>query len=120
VQHSVWNEEATSPERLEFVKQTADYYKIPDGNKVGNGTPGFRSPNYKQWKSKVSDPKLKEIWQLAVDTANEYNGREGRYDNKAVSAGGLDFSDLAEVCWILGLQDIKDTEHFFNLYTNKK
>jgi len=29
----------------------------------------------------------------------------------------LDFSDLSEVCWILGLQDIKDTEHFFNLYS---
>ena len=36
--------------------------------------------------------------------------------NEAISAGGLDFSDHSEVCWILGLQDIKDTEEFFNLY----
>jgi len=23
---------------------------------------------------------------------------------------------LSEVCWILGIQDIKDIEHFFDLY----
>jgi hypothetical protein len=118
VQHSDWNEKVTSPESLEFVKKNADYHKIPDGNIVGNGTPGFRSPEYKQWKSKITNPHLTEIWQIAINISNEYNGKEGRYNNEAISAGGLDFSDLAEVCWILGLQDIKDTEHFFNLYSN--
>lgn len=118
VQHSDWNEKSTSPESLEFVKKYADYHKIPDGNEVGNGTPGFRSPEYTQWKNKLSDPKLTEIWELAVEMSNEYNGKEGRYDNVAISDGGLDFSDLAEVCWILGLENIKDTAHFFNLYPN--
>ena len=118
VQHSDWNEKVTSPESLEFVKKNADYHKIPDGNIVGNGTPGFRSPEYTQWKSKITNPDLTDIWQLAINISNEYNGKEGRYNNEAISAGGLDFSDLAEVCWILGLQDIKDTEHFFNLYSN--
>lgn len=118
VQHSEWNEEVTSPESLAFVKKNVSYHKIPDGNVVGNGTPGFRSPDYTQWRTKISDPELTEIWQLAIDISNEYNGKEGRYNNEAIAAGGLDFSDLAEVCWILGLQDIVDTEHFFNLYSN--
>ncbi len=118
VQHSDWNEEVTSPESLEFVKKNADYHKIPDGNVVGNGTPGFRSPDYTQWQGKFSNPELIAIWQLAINLSNEYNGKEGRYHNEAISAGGLDFSDLSEVCWILGLQDIKDTEQFFNLYSN--
>lgn len=117
VQHSEWNENSTSPESLQFVKATTDYQKIPDGNAVGNGTPGFRSPEYTQWKKKISDPKLIGIWQLATDLSNKYNGKEGRYNNEAISAGGMDFSDLSEVCWILGLQDIKDTEQFFNLYS---
>ena len=118
VQHSDWNEKSTSPENLQFVKKNTDYQKIPDGNVVGNGTPGFRSPEYTQWKDKIANPKLIEIWQLAIDLSNKYNGKEGRYNNEAISAGGLDFSDLSEVCWILGLQDIKDTEQFFNLFSN--
>jgi hypothetical protein len=117
VQHSEWNEEVTAPVNLQFVKGNADYHKIPDGNVVGNGTPGYRSPDYTQWKNKITDPSLADIWQLAIDLSNKYNGKEGRYNNEAISAGGLDFSDLSEVCWILGLQDIKDTEHFFKLYS---
>lgn len=117
VQHSEWNEEVTAPVNLQFVKGNADYHKIPDGNVVGNGTPGYRSPDYTQWKNKITDLSLVDIWQLAIDLSNKYNGKEGRYKNEAISAGGLDFSDLSEVCWILGLQDIKDTEHFFNLYS---
>jgi len=118
VQHSDWNEEVTSPGSLDFVKKNSDYHKIPDGNVVGNGTPGFRSPEYTQWKSKIKNPKLIEIWQLAIDLSNKYNGKKGRYKNEAILAGGLDFSDLSEVCWILGIQDIRDIDQFFNLYSN--
>jgi hypothetical protein len=118
VQHSDWNEEVTSPICLDFVKTNTDYHKIPDGNVIGNGTPGFRSPEYTGWKDEMRNPELIEIWQLAIELSNRYNGKEGRYHNEAISAGGLDFSDTSEVCWILGLQDIKDSEHFFNLYSN--
>jgi hypothetical protein len=118
VQHSDWNEQVTSPESLQFIKQNTDYRKIADGNVVGNGTPGFRSPEYTGWKNKITNPRLREIWQLANDLGVKYNGKDGRYNNAAVAAGGLDFSDLSETCWILGLEDIKDTEHFFNLYAN--
>jgi len=117
VQHSDWNEKSTSPEHLQFVKSTTDYQKIPDGNVVENGTPGFMDPNFSNWKDKIKDPKLIEIWNLSTGIANEYNGKEGRYTNKAIAAGGLDFSDLAEVCWILGLNEIEDTTHFFKLFS---
>ena len=117
VQHAEWNEEVTTPEKLEFVKQNADYTKIPDGNGVGNGTPGFRDPEFTNWSDKITDPELTQIWQLAIDIGNKYNGKEDRYNNEAIAAGGLDFSDLAEVCWILGLEDIKDVEKFFDLFS---
>lgn len=116
VQHSDWNEEVTAPANLQFVKENADYHKIPDGNAIGNGTPGFRSPDYTLLKNKIAIPKLIEIWQLAIEISKEYNGKEGRYNNSAIAAGGLDFSDLAEVCWILGLPDIRNTEQFFKQY----
>ncbi|MGB5204759.1 MAG: hypothetical protein WBN63_11265 [Eudoraea sp.] len=118
VQHSTWNEEVTSPASLDYVKKNTDYQKIPDGNQVGNGTPGFRSSKVTKWKDKISNPELIETWSLAIDLSNRYNGKEGRYLNEAIAAGGLDFSDFSEVCWILGLQDLKDTEQFFNLYSN--
>ena len=116
VQHSDWNEEVTSPASLAYVKANIDYQKIPDGNAVGNGTPGFRSPGFTNWQEKVSDPKLTKIWQLAIELSDKYNGQEGRYNNEAIAAGGLDFSDTSEVCWILGLKDIENTEDFFNRF----
>ncbi|TLF44001.1 hypothetical protein [Maribacter aurantiacus] len=116
VQHSDWNEEVTTPELLDFAKKNTDYHKIPDGNAVGNGTPGFRTPGHTQWKEQVMDPQLKSIWELAVDLSNKYNGKEGRYLNEAVQQNGVDFSDLSEVCWMLRLEDIKDTEEFFERY----
>jgi predicted metal-dependent enzyme (double-stranded beta helix superfamily) len=118
VQHSDWNEEVTSPDCLEYVKTNTDYQKIPDGNAVGNGSPGFRSPGYRDWKDKIRNPKLIEIWHLAIELSNRYNGKDGRYLNEAISAGGLDFSDTSELCWILGLEDIRDTEHFFELFSD--
>lgn len=118
VQHSDWNEKETSPESLTFVKNNSDYQKIADGNAVGNGTPGFNDAGYTYWNDKVKNPKLNKIWQLATEISDKYNGKEGRYNNESISKGGLDFSDLSEVCWILGIQDIKDVEEFFNLYAN--
>jgi hypothetical protein len=116
VQHSTWNEEVTSPESLRYVRQHTDYQKIGDGNVVGNGTPGFRTPGYTDWKQELSDPGVLEVWQMAVDLALQYNGKEGRYNNKAVAENGLDFSDLSEVCWMLGLESIRDTDAFFKRF----
>jgi len=118
VQHSNWNEEVTDPEKLRYAKQYADYHKIPDGNAVGNGTPGFRTPAFRQWEAVIKDRKLRKIWSLAIDLGNKYNGKEGRYNNMAVTSGGLDFSDLSETCWILGIGDIVDTTAFFKRFVH--
>lgn len=117
VQHSDWNEEVTSPESLQFVKEKANYHRIPDGNGLDNGTPGFRSPGYTNWKSHIEDPEVKKVWQLAIELANQYNGEEGRYNNEAIAEGGLDFSDFSEVCWMMGLEDLRDSEAFFDFYS---
>ena len=114
VQHSDWNEEVTKPEYLAYVKTNANYHKIPDGNTVGNGTPGFRSDAVIAWKEYITNAGLRQIWEMAIRLGNRYNGKEGRYLNKSIANGGLDFSDLSEVCYIFNL-DLKDGEAFFTL-----
>ncbi len=117
VQHSDWNEEVTSKEALNIVKESGDYIRIPDGNAVGNGTPGFRTPGFMGWKD-ISDSDLLKIWSLAVKLGLKYNAADGRYNNEAVGANGVDFSDLSETCWILGIEDIKDSKEFFDRFTD--
>ena len=118
VQHSDWNEKVTSRESLAYVKATVAYHKIPDGNAVGNGTPGFRTPDFTDWKQRLKKDDIREIWELAISKGLAYNGVVGRYNNGAVAAGGVDFSDLSEVCWILGLEGIYNTQEFFKGYAN--
>lgn len=118
VQHSDWNEEVTSPESLQYVKNTIQYHKIPDGNAIGNGTPGFRSEAPVQWQSYISDETLVNIWKLAIDLGNQYNGKQGRYNNAAVEKGGLDFSDTCEIMYILGHAELKDAIAFFEKFGN--
>ena len=119
VQHADWNEEVTSPSNLTFVKNNTDYHKIPDGNTVGNGTPGFRSNQIINLEELIQAPHLLSIWQLAIELANKNNGKEGRYLNDSIRLGGLDFSDFSEICWILELHNIKNTEEFFRIYSDQ-
>ena len=116
VQHSNWNEEVTSPDALDYVKSHTNYHKIPDGNATENGTPGFRSPEFNEWRKYIKDKRLEKIWALATAIGTQYNGKEGRYNNEAVAAGGLDFSDLSETCWIMGIETIRDTKDFFQRF----
>lgn len=112
VQHSDWNEETTTPSSLSYVKSNAHYQKIPDGNAKGNGTPGFRADDNITLELFLN-AKMLPIWQLAIALANTYNGEEGRYLNTSMKAGGLDFSDFSEVCWILGISEFKDQTDYF-------
>lgn len=114
VQHGEWNEKMTTPEDLAFVKEAATYHKIPDGNQVGNGTPGFLSGEGVDWQAYVADPRLVSIWNTAIAIANSYNGVDGRYLNKSIQNGGLDFSDVAEVTWIFGFSGLADARAFFS------
>ena len=120
IQHADWNEEVTTPAKLAYVKEHTVYHKIPDGNAPGNGTPGFRFPEKIDLKNYITDPKLLSVWEKATSIANQYNGKDGRYLNEAIQKGGLDFSDFSEVCWILGLTDLKNSTDFFEYYSKRK
>ena len=116
IQHSNWNEEVTASEDLRYAKEYADYQKIPDGNALHNGTPGFRSSEVFDLSKHVSSADVLMVWETAIEIANKYNGMDGRYLNESIKSGGLDFSDFSEVCWILGLLDIEDSREFFKYF----
>ncbi|MEO1486141.1 MAG: hypothetical protein AAFU57_10350 [Bacteroidota bacterium] len=116
VQHSNWNEDVTTPTALKFVQRSVDYQKIPDGNALGNGTPGFQSAEYDNWSDHIQNPELLATWEMAITMGNQYNGKEGRYLNKAIAEGGLDFSDFSEICWILKLNNLENVADFFEHY----
>lgn len=118
VQHSAWNEKSTTPEDLSYVKMNAHYIKIPDGNAIGNGSPGFVTKVVFEPEAELQDPRLQEIWKLALAEANHYNGENQRYRNNDIYKGGLDFSDMSEACWILGLGNLTDATAFFKVVTS--
>jgi len=103
---------------ISFLLKRLTTNKIPDGNVVGNGTPGFRSEEVIMWQNSITDPVLINIWNLAIELGEQYNGKEGRYNNEAIAKGGLDFSDLSETCWILGMKHIVDARQFFDQFSD--
>lgn len=119
VQHSDWNEKETSKDDLTFVKMNSDYFKIPDGNTAHNGSPGFATPDSIDWENIIEDEEIKAIWDLATSLADTYNGYEGRYLNKTIDSGGLDFSDFCEVHYILKLREMENCSQYFNFIQNK-
>jgi len=120
VQHSDWNESVTSPDKLAYVKANTNYHRIKDGNTVGNGTPGFNTASGDLWETVLADPETGELWRIARDIGNEYNGKDGRYLNDSIKAGGMDFSDVAESCWIFGYQDLVDAGAFFSEFLERE
>jgi hypothetical protein len=118
VQHSVWNENNTSKDDLTYVKENVDYIKIPDGNVAGNGSPGFTTEDKVNWRKYITDSKLINIWDKAFEIANKYNGKDGRYRNPSIAGGGIDFSDVAETCWIFGFNYLKDVQQFFQEFSS--
>lgn len=116
VQHSGWNEDQATPEELDYVKANAFYHKIADGNAADNGTPIFRTSEAADWRSYVRTPELARVWEQALEIANTYNGTDGRYTNPDIADGGMDFSDVVEVCWIFGFEDLADAEAFFQAF----
>lgn len=117
VQHSDWNENSATPMKLAYVKENSSYYKIPDGNVIGNGSPGFYSKEKVNWRIYISDSNLVNVWEKAIDTADKFNGKEGRHNNPAIASGGFDFSDVSETCWIFGFDKLKNAEEFFKEFS---
>lgn len=120
VQHSEWNENNTAPQNLTYVKEKADYHKIPDGNEIGNGTPGFTKSEPVNWQQYITNPDLVAIWEMALQIAENYNGKDDRYKNPAIASGGMDFSDVVETCWIFGFNDLENIEGFFSEFASPK
>jgi len=120
VQHSDWNEHSATDDKLEFVQAHATYHKIPDGNELDNGTPGFRTRSAHLMEKAASDDDTGAIWQLARDVANRFNGVDGRYLNPDIEEGGMDFSDVVESCWIFGCDHLRDADAFFLAFLPSK
>lgn len=113
VQHSRWNEDNTSEQALQYVKGKTTYIKIPDGNTEGNGTPGYNNPTYPAKQLETSGQLTAGIWKMANAISEAFNGVNGRYMNKTIESGGVDFSDLVEVIWILSVEDVDSAKDFF-------
>jgi hypothetical protein len=112
VQHSAWNEGATTPAALNFVRTNSDYNKIADGNAVGNGTPGFNIKDGSKWPLVLADQRVGAIWREAKRLSDLHNPKSA-YVNPSVAAGGFDFSDAAEAAWIFGFEEMPDADAFF-------
>lgn len=119
VQHSEWNEGETSKMALGRVKSEATYVKIPDGNQAGNGSPGFNEATYKISDLMARDGLMGKVWLAANEISKKYNGVDGRYLNKTIDEGGLDFSDLSEVVWILNIEGVESPNRFFEVFSSQ-
>lgn len=113
IQHSDWNESATTPNKLAFVQDAADYQKIADGNARGNGTPGYTTGNDELWSRVLADPTVGLMWGEAKRLADEKNP-DAAYVNPFVTSGGFDFSDTAEMAHIFGLNVLDNVPLFFD------
>lgn len=120
VQHADWNEQETSVDALNYVKEKTTYIRITDGNKMNNGTPGFNDQAYSTKTLENKNLLSSKTWILANEISSKYNGINGRYDNKAISGGGADFSDLVEITYILNIKNTPDVSSFFDLFNKEK
>ena len=120
VQHSNWNEEQTTGEKLTFIKEHTQYQKIPDGNALNNGTPGFNTSDQIDHRSILDHDEIIAIWDLATTLADSYNGVDGRYLNKSINAGGTDFSDFSEAHHILQLEEMSNSLDYFRFLERHK
>lgn len=115
VQHSSWNEGATTPAALAYVQANSDYIKIADGNAVGNGTPGFNTNDGGAWPLLLGNRRVGPLWREARRLSDLHNPKSA-YINPSITAGGFDFSDAAEAAWIFGMEDMYDTSAFFQIF----
>lgn len=112
IQHSNWNEKVVTQNKLDYLKATVDYRRIPDGNSGGNGSPGYASKDGSWWPAVLADPVVGPIWQTAKQRADEANP-VSPYNNPFIEAGGFDFSDTVETAFIFGFEDLGTIDRFF-------
>lgn len=114
VQHSVWNEQATTTAKLTYVKNNANYIDIDDGNvELGDysssparlaQTPKYVSTDKSLIVNAMSainpNVKAREFW-VETDRIIKASGFNASYSE--ITKGGVDFSDCVENWFILGL-----------------
>lgn len=122
VQHSHFNERATTPHKLAYVKDRTRWTAIDDGNKdPGTGEDrGPDTPNYKTYETqhltaaKTSpNQKAAALW-IESERVILENGYYPKYS--PTWQGGLDFSDCVENIWIFNIQNANSVEEFFKNY----
>lgn len=96
VQHSNWNEQYTTPEDLEYVKNETTYARIRDANSylrvVGDDDFVF------EWRNRTtSSEKYGEYWSVAIE--NFMRSGWGPTTGQPI----IDFSDTGELMHILGM-----------------
>ncbi len=124
VQHSQWNEDKTDPDDLAFVKQKTHYQRLSDGNKPmriferkgrkGPPTPKYVEPS-KKWLASAtsaqnSNEHARNLWRQAAKYVDNI-GFDHSYS--VIPDGGVDFSDIVEVWWILDLGQPAVSVHSF-------
>jgi hypothetical protein len=128
VQHSVWNENATSKAKLTYVKNNTKYIDIDDGNvDFGDYSKNIQrltqTPKYvskdgnliiNAMSSNNSNTKASALWTEA-DRIIKESGFKASYSE--ITKGGVDFSDCVETWFILGLGKKSDAVgKFWNRY----
>jgi len=128
VQHSGWNENETTANKLIYVKDNANYVTIDDGNEdPGKGHDrGPNTPSYKSYDTTFMKEALgvdnlnlvtKKIWNEA-DSIIKASGFSASYST--IHLGGVDFSDNVEIWYILGLgENANSIKKFWDRYVVK-
>lgn len=111
VQHSYWNESQTSEDAMNMVVYNTNYHRVQDGNFGNNGSPAFNTDDGSHWEALLVDPDVGPIWREAKRLSDLHNP-VADYVNPAVEAGGLDFSDTAEIAYIFGFNDMEGVREF--------
>lgn len=111
VQHSDWNEKMTTEEDLRFVRRKTRYHRVSDGNFSLNGSPNFTTHDAQYWPALLAHPRIGALWNEAKRVSDERNP-VAAYVNPSVEAGGMDFSDTAELAYVLGFGDMGEVSDF--------
>ncbi len=112
VQHSQWNEKQTAKADLVYVKNTATYFAIDDGNAAVGADWGDRGPyttlEYRSKDTKFlaqakasSNEKAQQLWTEADRIIAAYYPDGYPHEWSYIHFGGVDYSDCVENWWIL-------------------
>lgn len=128
VQHSAWNERLSTASKLAYVKAKTNYRAVEDGNMpklkyVPRVLRGPMTPTYVGKESKWlttatsennSRNRARRLWQEAQKIiTNSSFDKSSAINQGAIRKGGVDFSDMVAIWWILDLNHEANSVHAF-------